>query len=122
MNKNVYAESSVKPSQINELIGYIRSFRRYPKGYRALHLHFSVLDRLHQQPHHRRSIATAFNKLIQTDEGKLFWLDPFDLFFISKNCSHTKLEKAKFDAFRSVSDSPVLKRMGLTQITTLVSL
>lgn len=111
LDKKIYTESSATTSQVQEMISHVRSFRRYPKGYRAICLHFSVLDRLHQQPHHRRSIATAFNKLISSNEGKLFWLDTFDLFFICKDCTHTQLEKAKFDAIRAVSDSPILKQI-----------
>lgn len=109
--KDPYTESSAPPSQIEELYEHIRAFRRFPKGYRAIHLHFSVLDRLHQQPHHRRAIATAFNKLINPHEGKLFWTHNFDLFFVCKDCSHTKLEQAKFDAIRAVDDSPILKQI-----------
>ncbi len=109
--KNAYAESSETPSQMNELFEYTRSFRRYPKGFRALHLRFSVLDRLHKQPHHRRSIATAFNKLIGSKEGKLFWQKNFDLFFVCKNCSHTQLEIVKLEALRTVEDSPILKQL-----------
>lgn len=106
-----YSESSAPPSQMKELFSHIRTFRRYPKGYRAIHLHFSVLDRLHRQPHHRRAVATAFNKLIAPYEGKLFWEKNFDLFFVCKNCPHSKLEQAKLDALRAVSDSPVLKKI-----------
>lgn len=109
--KDLYAESSAPPSQIEDLYDHIRTFRRFPKGYRAIHLNFSVLDRLHRQPHHRRAIATAFNKLIAPYEGKLFWMHNFDLFFVCKNCPHTKLESAKFDALRAVDDSPVLKQI-----------
>lgn len=109
--KDLYAESSAPPSQIEDLYDHIRTFRRFPKGYRAIHLSFSVLDRLHRQPHHRRAIATAFNKLISLYEGRLFWMQNFDLFFVCKNCPHTKLEAAKFDALRAVDDSPVLKEI-----------
>jgi len=111
ITKNAYTESSETPSQLDELFEYTRSFRRYPKGFRALHLRFSVLDRLHKQPHHRRSIATAFNKLIGSKEGKLFWQNNFDLFFVCKNCSHTQLETVKLDALRAVEDSPILKEL-----------
>ena len=109
--KDPYTESSAPPSQIEELYQHIREFRRVPKGYRAIHMHFSVLDRLHQQPHHRRDIATAFNKLIAPYEGKLFWMQNFDFFFVCKDCPHTKLEQAKFDAIRAVDDSPILKQI-----------
>lgn len=109
--KDLYSESSAPPSQIEELFNHIRSFRRYPKGFRAIHFHFSVLDRLHQQPHHRRAIATAFNKLLAPYEGKIFWEKNFDLFFVCKNCPHTKIEQAKLEALRAVSDSPVLKKI-----------
>lgn len=109
--KDPYSESSAPPSQIEELYQHIREFRRIPKGYRAIHMHFSVLDRLHQQPHHRRDIATAFNKLIAPYEGKLFWMQNFDFFFVCKECPHSKLEQAKFDAIRAVDDSPILKKI-----------
>ncbi len=109
--KDLYSESSAPPSQIEDMYQHIRTFRRFPKGYRAIHLHFSVLDRLHKQPHHRRDIATAFNKLINPYEGKLFWMQNFDLFFICKECPQSKLEQAKFDAFRAVDDSPILKKI-----------
>lgn len=109
--KDPYTEGSAPRSQIEELYDHIRPFRRFPKGYRALHMHFSVLDRLHQQPHHRRAIATTFNKLIAPYEGKLFWMHNFDLFFVCKNCPQTKLESVQFDALRAVDDSPVLKQL-----------
>ncbi len=107
---NPYAESSAPPSQIEELYQHIRSFRRFPKGYRALHLQFSILDRLHRQPHHRRSIATAFNKLIGPYEGKLFWTREFDLYFVCKGCPPSQLDRARYDAIRAVADSPVIKQ------------
>ena len=109
--KDPYSESSAPPSQIEELYQHIRTFRRFPGGYRAIHMHFSILDRLHQQPHHRRAIATAFNKLITPYEGKLFWMQNFDFFFVCKGCPTTKIESAKFDAIRAVNDSPVLKQL-----------
>ncbi len=107
---NPYAESSAPPSQVDDLYDHIRTFRRFPKGYMVLHLHFSILDRLHQQPHHRRSIATAFNRLINPYEGKLFWTREFDLFFVSKDCPHADLDRARVEAMRAVNDAPVLKQ------------
>lgn len=107
---NPYAESSAPPSQVDALFDHIRSFRRFPKGYRAIHLNFSVLDRMHKQPHHRRSIATAFNKLIGPYEGKLFWTKEFDLYFVCKDCPHSQLDRARFDAIRAVDDSPIIKQ------------
>ena len=108
---NPYAESSAPPSQADDLYNHIRTFRRFPKGYMALHLHFSVLDRLHQQPQHRRMIATAFNRLINPYEGKLFWTRDFDLYFVSKGCSHAELDRARYDALRAVDDAPIIKKM-----------
>jgi hypothetical protein len=108
-DKNVYAESSESPNQLEELYTHVRSLRRFNKGYQAIHLHFSILDRLHQKPHHRRTIAKAFNSLITPYEGKLFWTRSFDLFFICKRCPAAKLEKARIDAIRSVDDSPIIK-------------
>lgn len=107
---NPYAESSAPPSQVEELYEHIRSFRRFPKGYSALHLHFSVLDRLHKQPHHRRSIATAFNKLVAPFEGKLFWTKEFDLYFVCKDCPPAQLDRARIDALRATEDSPIIKQ------------
>jgi len=109
--KNIYAESSTAPDQVDELFAHIRSFRRFTKGYRAIHLHFSILGRLHKQPHHRRLIATAFNGLIGPYEGKLFWTTAFDLFFVCRECPTTKLEKAKIDAIRAVEEDPTLKSL-----------
>ncbi|MEZ5757782.1 MAG: hypothetical protein R3D86_06145 [Emcibacteraceae bacterium] len=109
--KDPYSESSAPPSQIEELYQYIRTFRRFPNGYRAIHMHFSILDRLHQQPHHRRAIATAFNKLVNSYEGKLFWTQNFDFFFVCKGCPTSRIEAAKFDAIRAVNDSPILKQI-----------
>lgn len=111
VKNNLYSESSAPTSQIEELYEHIRTFRRIPKGFRAIHMHFSVLDRLHKQPHHRRDIATAFNKLISPHEGKLFWTHKFDLFFVCKDCPHAKLEQAKLDAIRTVGDSPVMRKI-----------
>lgn len=111
VKKNPYSESSTPTSQVEELYDHIRTFRRIPKGFRAIHMRFSVLDRLHKQPHHRRDIATAFNKLIAPHEGKLFWTQNFDLFFVCKDCPHAKLEQAKLDALRTVGDSPVMKQI-----------
>ena len=111
MNKNVYAESSATPSQVEALLAHIRTFRRRPKAYQALHLRFSILDRLHQQPRNRRAIATAFNSLIAPYEGKLFWTNEFDLYFVCKGCSQTKLDKAKYDAIHIVDDAPIIKNL-----------
>ncbi|MBT6031540.1 MAG: hypothetical protein HOH19_03115, partial [Kordiimonadaceae bacterium] len=111
VTKNVYSESSQTPNQSEELFEFIRSIRRYSKDYRVIHMHFSILDRLHQQPHHRRIIATSFNKLINSYEGKIFWLQNFDFFFICKGCTLTQLEQVKIDALRAVEDSPILKQI-----------
>ncbi len=35
----------------------------------------------------------------------------FDFVFVCKDCPHTKLEQAKFDALRAVGDSPILKQI-----------
>ena len=109
--RNVYAESSTAPDQVEELFAHLRSFRRFTKGYRALHIHFSKLGRLHQQPHHRRLIATAFNGLINPYEGRIFWTKTFDLFFICRECPTAKLEKARIDAIRAVEDDGMIKSM-----------
>ncbi|WP_417316636.1 hypothetical protein [Emcibacter sp.] len=106
---NVYAESSATPSQVEELYDQTRSLRRHPKGYRAIHLHFSLLDRMHKQPTHRRQIATAFNPLVQQYEGHLYWNDNFDLFFLCRNTPSHVLDRAILDARRAVKSSPVLK-------------
>lgn len=109
--KNVYAESSEAPDQLEDLISYIRSIRRFPKGFSVLHLHFSVLDRLHQQPHHRRLIAQSFNNIVNAHEGKLFWTTNFDLFVVCKQCPEVKLEKAQMLAIRSVDDADIVKEL-----------
>ncbi|MCC3861911.1 hypothetical protein [Pseudemcibacter aquimaris] len=109
--KNVYAESSEAPDQLEDLIGYIRSIRRFPKGFTALQLHFSVLDRLHQQPHHRRLIAQSFNNIVNAHEGKLFWTKNFDLFVVCKQCPEIKLEKAQMLAIRAVEEAEIMKNL-----------
>ncbi|WP_138381057.1 EAL domain-containing protein [Luteithermobacter gelatinilyticus] len=108
--RSLYAESSAPPSQVDDLYSYARSLRRHPKGFRALHLHFSLLDRLHKQPVHRRKIATAFNSLVHKNDGRLFWLGNFDLFFVCKNASVTALDRAVLEARRAVKESPVLQQ------------
>ncbi|MFC7048125.1 EAL domain-containing protein [Emcibacter nanhaiensis] len=106
---NAYAESSATPSQVAELYHKARSLKRHHKGYRAIHLHFSLLDRMHKQPVNRRNIATAFNPLVQRHDGHLYWNDNFDLFFICRDAPLTVLDKAILDARRAVKSSPVLK-------------
>ena len=106
---NAYAESSATPSQVAELYEKARSLRRHHKGYRAVHLHFSLLDRMHKQPVHRRNIATAFNPLVQRHDGHLYWNNNFDLFFVCKDAPTTVLDKAILDARRAVKSSPILK-------------
>ncbi|WP_321395439.1 hypothetical protein [Emcibacter sp.] len=104
-----YAESSATPSQVDELFQKTRSLRRHHKDYRAIHLQFSLLDRMHKQPVHRRNIATAFNPLIQKYDGHLYWNDNFDLFFLCKDAPSSVLDRAILDARRAVKSSPVLK-------------
>lgn len=104
-----HKESSAPPSQIEELIQYSHTIKRHLKGYKAVHLHFSVLDRLHKQPYHRRQIAKAFNRLVKSKNGQLFWLSSFDLFFICKDCTTAALDSCILDAKRAVGDSPVMK-------------
>lgn len=106
-----HLESSAPPSQIDDLVSFIRTIKRHPKGWGGVHLHYSVLDRLHQQPANRRMIATAFSKLVRKYEGQIFWLSNFDLFFISKACPVIDLEAAIFDSQRALEDSPVVKAL-----------
>jgi len=109
MENSAYKESSAPPSQIDELINVMRSVKRRPEGYRAIHLHFSLIDRLHKQPYHRRAVATAFNKLVQTKDGQLFWMSNFDLVFLCKDCSEAEMDTAIIAARRAIEDSPVLR-------------
>lgn len=102
-------ESSATPCQIDTLVDFLRTIKRHPKGWNALHLHYSVLDRLHQQPINRRMVATAFSKLVQAYEGQIFWQSNFDLFFLVKDCPGIDLDAAIFDSQRALDDSPVIK-------------
>jgi len=107
--QDLYNESSAPPDQIEELMRHIRSFKRRPKGYRALHLHFSLLDRLHQQPQNRREIAKAFINLVQKYDGQLFWTSRFDLYVVCKNATTQDIDSAVLDARRAVENSPVMQ-------------
>ncbi|MCF8473367.1 MAG: hypothetical protein K9G26_01615 [Emcibacter sp.] len=109
MNNTAYMESSASPDQLDELMTAMRSVKRHPQGYSGLHLNFSLLDREHKQPYHRRIIATAFNKLIKSHDGQIFWTRHFDLIFICKDCSNAQLDIAILAARRAVEDSPVVK-------------
>lgn len=109
MENSAYKESSAPPCQVDELLAALRQIKRHPKGYRGLHVHFSLLDRQHQQPSHRRLIATAFNKLVQAKDGQLFWTRHFDLVFLCKDASNAELDIALLAARRAVEDSPILK-------------
>jgi len=106
---SVHKESSAPPSQIDALIRHTHAIKRHAKDYLAIHLHFSLLDRLHQQPFHRRQIATAFNRLVTGKGGQLFWLDTFDVFFICKDCTAAAIDSCILEAKRAVGDSPVMK-------------
>lgn len=109
MENTAYKESSAPPCQVDELASAMRSIKRHPEGYRGIHLHFSLLDREHKQPFHRRAIATAFNKLVQTKSGQLFWTSTFDIVFICKDTTHSDLDISILAARRAVEDSPILK-------------
>ncbi len=109
MQNTAYMESSAPPCQVDELISAMRAVKRHPKGYRGIHLHFSLLEREHKQPFHRRSIATAFNKLIHSNSGQLFWTSHFDVVFMCKDCSVAALDTAILAARRAVEDSPLVK-------------
>lgn len=109
MQNTAYMESSAPPCQIDELLSALRPIRRHPLGYTGLHLHFSLLEREHKQPYHRRAVATAFNKLIHNKNGQLFWAKNFDLVFICKDCSPSDLDTAFFAARRAVGDSPMIR-------------
>ena len=109
MENTARMESSAPPCQVSELLSELRQVKRHPEGYRGIHLHFSLLEREHKQPFHRRSIATAFNKLIHSKSGQLFWTSYFDLVFICKDCSIAELDTAIIGARRAVEDSPLLK-------------
>tara|TARA_R110002096_G_scaffold76069_73_gene180104 strand:+ start:6906 stop:8240 length:1335 start_codon:yes stop_codon:yes gene_type:complete len=102
-------ESSAPPCQVDELLSALRQVRRHPGGYRAIHLHFSLLDRHHQQPYHRRQIATAFNKLVKNKQGRLFWTRKFDVLFMCKDASISEMDIAIVAARRAVQDSPIIK-------------
>ncbi|MCK5425811.1 MAG: EAL domain-containing protein [Emcibacter sp.] len=109
MKNTAYMESSTPPCQIDELVSTLRPIQRHPLGFTGLHLHFSLLEREHKQPYHRRAVATAFNKLIHNKNGQLFWAKNFDLVFICKDCSPSELDTAFFAARRAVEDSPLVK-------------
>lgn len=109
METSTYMESSAPPCQVDELISTMRPIKRHPGGYRGIHLHFSLLDRHHQQPFHRRSIATAFNKLVKTKYGQLFWTRHFDMVFICRDCTIAQLDSAILAARRAVEDSPLIQ-------------
>jgi len=107
---STYMESSATPCQVNDLISAMRAIKRHPQGYRGIHLHFSLLDRDHQQPYHRRAIATAFNKLVQSKNGQLFWTRSFDMVFVCQDSSLAELDIAILAARRVVEDSPIVKQ------------
>ncbi|MBL4612230.1 MAG: EAL domain-containing protein [Emcibacter sp.] len=109
MENSAYKESSAPPCQVDELLAAIHDIKRHTEGYRGLHMHFSLLERAYQQPYHRRTIATAFNKLIHSKEGQLFWTSYFDVIFICKDCSLTELDSAFLAARRAIEDSPLFK-------------
>ncbi|MBL4802742.1 MAG: EAL domain-containing protein [Emcibacter sp.] len=109
VKNSAYMESSAPPCQVDELIAAVYEIRRHAEDYRAIHMHFSLLEREHKQPFHRRAIATAFNKLIQSKSGQLFWTSYFDVFFICKDCTLSELDTAFLAARRVVDDSPILK-------------
>ncbi|MCF6215100.1 MAG: EAL domain-containing protein [Emcibacter sp.] len=107
---STHMESSATPCQVDDLISAMREIKRHPEGYRGVHLHFSLLDRGHKQPYHRRTIATAFNKLIQSKSGQLFWTSGFDVVFICQDSSLAQLDIAILAARRAVEDSPIIKK------------
>ncbi|PCI33183.1 MAG: hypothetical protein COB54_05410 [Alphaproteobacteria bacterium] len=109
MENTARMESSAPPCQMDELLSELRSVKRHPEGFRGIHLHFSLLEREHKQPYHRRSIATAFNKLIHSKSGQLYWTSHFDLVFICKDCSISEMDTAIIGARRAVEDSPLIK-------------
>ncbi|VAV87702.1 hypothetical protein MNBD_ALPHA02-947 [hydrothermal vent metagenome] len=109
MENTAHLESSATPCQVDDLMSAMQDIKRHPKGYRAIHIHFSLLEREHKQPYHRRAIATAFNKLVHHKNGQLFWTSYFDVVFICKGCSLTELDTAFLAARRVVEDSPLLK-------------
>ncbi|NOZ42122.1 MAG: hypothetical protein GXP02_03005, partial [Alphaproteobacteria bacterium] len=92
MENTAYKESSAPPCQVDELMSAMRQVKRHPADYRGIHMHFSLMDRSHKQPYHRRAIATAFNKLVQKKNGQLFWTRNFDVVFICKHCSLAELD------------------------------
>ena len=109
MENTAYMESSAPPCQVDDLMSAMQAIKRHPKGYRAIHIHFSLLEREYKQPYHRRAIATVFNKLVHHKNGQLFWTSYFDVVFICKGCSLTELDTAFLAARRVVEDSPLLK-------------
>jgi len=109
MGNTAYKESSATPCQVDELVEALRQIRRHAEGYRGIHLHFSLMERNYKQPYHRRAIATAFNKLIHSKAGQLFWTRNFDAVFICKDCTNTGLDIAILAACRAVEDSPLIK-------------
>jgi len=109
MGNTAYKESSAPPCQVDELVEALRQIRRHAEGYRGIHLHFSLIERNYKQPYHRRAIATAFNKLVHSKAGQLFWTRNFDVVFICKDCTNTGLDIAILAACRAVEDSPLIK-------------
>lgn len=109
MENTAYMESSAPPCQVDELMSALHPIKRRPQGYRGVHLHFSLLEREHKQPYHRRSIATAFNKLVHNKSGQLFWTSRFDVIFICKDCTVASIDTAVLGARRAVDESPIIK-------------
>jgi len=108
-DKTTYMESSAPPCQVDDLISALRPIKRHPQDYRGIHLRFSLIDREHKQPYHRRAIATAFNKLINSKNGQLFWTQNFDVVFVCKSVSAADIDIAILAARRAVEDSPLVK-------------
>lgn len=99
------------PSQEDLLLDLARSLRRHQTGRRAVHIHFSRLNRANLSQHDLRSAAEFFSPLVRSHEGRLFRLFNQDMVMVTTGVSFARLDEIILRIRAILRDNPDYKRL-----------
>ncbi len=96
------------PSQDQLLLDYLRHLESHQEGRGAIHLRLSKLQAFNRREHHIRAAAEAFDNLVASRDGQLFFLDNGDLLLIYALDRHGGVETAVQSVRYFFGDDPLL--------------
>ncbi len=97
-----------QPHEEQALLDYARRLDKFRAGRRAIHVHLSRLRPYNRRRHHLRIAASAFEPLLQVQDGALFRLFNGDMVLVCKNASVAKLDECVLRLRYLFSEDPLL--------------